>query len=136
MSNSNVREAVPSAQPAVYVPPHRNGPAHSDTRYSKNQLLDLFRTRHEVDGPLADSLSELYVGGWEPTQSNGVPGGWSRRDEQAKDHVPGPEVCWDRDGSIGPVGLIEMNDEEKEVRLGLAPQLSSQLNCLASTSCL
>ncbi|KAG9811020.1 hypothetical protein KCU98_g21312, partial [Aureobasidium melanogenum] len=34
MMSSNARESTTGAQPAVYVPPHRNGPAHSDTRYS------------------------------------------------------------------------------------------------------
>ncbi|KAI5252074.1 hypothetical protein E4T42_03719 [Aureobasidium subglaciale] len=112
--SSNAREVASGSQPAVYVPPHRNGPAHSDTRYSKNQLLDLYH-KQNVEGSLDDSLSPLFVAGWEPTQSNGVSlGGWGRRDEQAKDHVPGPEVCWEKDGSTGPLGLVDMNDEEKE----------------------
>ncbi|CAD0093165.1 unnamed protein product [Aureobasidium mustum] len=106
MMNSNARESTSGAQPAVYVPPHRNGPAHSDTRYSKNQLLDLYH-KQNVEGSLDDSLSPLFVAGWEPNQTNGVSlGGWGRRDEQAKDHVP--------DGSTGPLGLVDMNDEEKE----------------------
>ncbi|THX55352.1 hypothetical protein D6D06_04937 [Aureobasidium pullulans] len=114
MMSSSAREVTSGAQPAVYVPPHRNGPTHSDTRYSKNQLLDLYH-KQNVEGSLDDSLSLLFVSGWEPTQTNGVSlGGWGRRDEQAKDHVPGPEVCWEKDGSTGPLGLVDMNDEEKE----------------------
>jgi len=132
--SSNARESTSGAQPAVYVPPHRNGPAHSDTRYSKNQLLDLYH-RQNVEGSLDDSLSPLFVAGWEPTQTNGVSlGGWGRRDEQAaKDHVPGPEVCWEKDGSTGPLGLVDMNDEEKEVRHMLVSRIDPLLNCLAST---
>lgn len=54
--------------------------------------------------------------GWEPSAANGAStGAWNRRDEQSKDHVPGPEVCWEKDGSLEPIGLVEMDDEEKEV---------------------
>lgn len=96
------------------MPPHRNGTI-TDTRYSKNQLLDLFRSQQEADGALRDGLPNLYVNGWEPNISNGAgPGGWSRND-QARDHAPGPDICWDRDGNVAPLGLVEMGDEEKEV---------------------
>jgi PERQ amino acid-rich with GYF domain-containing protein len=111
MTSSN----PPGAQPAVYVPPHRNGPAHSDTRYSKDQMLDLFH-KLTVEASLEEALPDLYVAGWEPIQTNGVSlGGWGRRDEQAKDHAPGPEVCWDKDGTTIPLGLVDMDDEEREV---------------------
>lgn len=61
-------------------------------------------------------MAALYMSGWEPNTANGVAAGaWNRRDEPSKDHVHGPEVCWDKDGSIAPLGLVEMDDEEKDV---------------------
>ena len=63
--------------------------------------------------------------GWEPSAANGVlSGAWSRRDEQAKDSVPGPEVCWDRDGLVAPLGLVDMSEEEKEVICPRTPCMS------------
>ncbi|KAL1305364.1 hypothetical protein AAFC00_002259 [Neodothiora populina] len=114
-SNTTTTTAASStnAPAAVYVPPHRNG-SYVDTRYSKNQLLDLFRA--QADGAGLDELNPLFMPGWEPGVTNGQSSGaWNRRDDQGKDNVPGPEVCWDKDGSVAPIGLVDMDDEEKEV---------------------
>lgn len=111
-----------SSNPGVYVPPHlnsnyqsslRNG-TFSDTRYSKDQLLDMFRRQGESGG-LGKNLSSLMVGGWDPGMSNdGGSGTWNRR-EDPKEGAPGPEICWDAEGTVQPLGLVDMSDEEKEV---------------------
>lgn len=86
-----------------------------ESRYSKEQLLDLFRAQAE-SGSNYKNAAEHLVEGWNPGNSpaanNGV---WNRRDEH-KDAVSGPEICWDYEGSIQPLGLSELSDEEKEVR--------------------
>jgi len=84
-------------------------------RYSKEQLTDLFKAQQSVDGGLNDGLPGLYVGGWQPDIVNGAASaGWGRS-EHNRDVQPGPEICWDRDGSIEPLALAEMDDEEREV---------------------
>ena len=88
----------------------------TDARYSKDQLLDLFKTQQDSEGFQRDSLISSYVGGWEPHMTNGgTPGGWNRRDDSSRDHVPGSDVCWDQGGSVIPLGLVDLTDEEKEV---------------------
>lgn len=116
VSSSNVnapREGGNNAPQGVYVPPHRNGTL-IDTRYSKNQLLDLFKT--QADASAGEDLAGLFMPGWEPGVANGVStGAWNRRDEQLKEHAPGPEVCWDKDGLVAPLGLVDMSEDEREV---------------------
>lgn len=47
---------------------------------------------------------------------NGASGGaWGRSNEHGKENPPGPDVCWDREGTMQPLGLSEMTEEEKEV---------------------
>lgn len=108
-------DAITAAQPPPrYVPPHRNGTL-ADTRYTKDQLLDLFKSQQSTEGALSEGLSNLYVGGWQPESANG--GGsasWGRSDN-ARDVQPGPDICWEKDGNTEPLGLTEMDDEEKEV---------------------
>lgn len=98
-----------------YVPPHRNGPL-SDTRYTKDQMLDAYRVQQTVHGALSDGLSDLFVGGWHPDMTNGASAGWARN-EHSRDNQPGPDVCWERDGMAEPLGLVDMDDDEREVRL-------------------
>ncbi|MCJ1309577.1 hypothetical protein MMC25_003237 [Agyrium rufum] len=110
----------PTPSTGVYVPPHLNSNYSSSQsrglevngRYSKDQLLDLFRTQHDLQNGGA-KVEDLFVGGWSPeaTNNHGTEG-WTRRDEQKE--VYGPEVCWDTNGLIEPLGLKEMNEEEKE----------------------
>lgn len=84
-------------------------------RYSKEQLLDLYKAQLGVEGSLRDALPDLYIGGWQPEISNGVGGAsWSRSD-QSRENQQGPDVCWDKDGAVEPLGLMEMDDEEREV---------------------
>ena len=104
-----------------YVPPHRNGNVN-DTRYSKDQLLDLFKAQAGMDGGLRDGLPNLYVGGWQPDMANGATAAAWGRSEQARDNQPGPDICWDRHGNVEPLGLTDMDEEEREVRI---PQWSA-----------
>lgn len=114
----------PSASSGVYVPPHLNSNYQSifarssttvDARYSKEQLLDLFRAQAE-SGSLYKNASEHFIEGWNPSApSSAANGSWNRRDDY-KDGTSGPEICWDHEGSIQPLGLIDMSEEEKEVR--------------------
>lgn len=74
----------------------------------------MFR-RQGDSGALGKNLSSLLVGGWDPGMSiEGGSGAWSRR-EDLKEGVPGPEICWDAEGTVQPLGLVDMSDEEKEV---------------------
>ncbi|EKG14154.1 GYF domain-containing protein, partial [Macrophomina phaseolina MS6] len=46
---------------------------------------------------------------------NGASGGaWGRSSEQGKENPPGPDVCWDREGTMQPLSLVDMTEEEKE----------------------
>ncbi len=55
------------------------------------------------------------MGTWNPQNpsmgSNGA--SWGKKEE--KDTASGPEICWVHDGSVDPLGLIDMDEEEKEV---------------------
>lgn len=64
-----------------------------------------------INGDVQDVLTE----GWQP----GVPsyasnGTWSRL-EDAREGATGPEVCWESDGAVQPLGLYPMTNEEREV---------------------
>ncbi|KAL9604142.1 MAG: hypothetical protein Q9219_000730 [cf. Caloplaca sp. 3 TL-2023] len=103
--------------PGVYVPPHMNSNYHSragqpDTRYTKDFILDLYRAQARGGSSIVP-ITELYEEGWNPPSFNGTNGaGWSRKDE-SKDGLSGPEICWDHDGQVQPLGLIDMTDEEQ-----------------------
>ncbi len=105
---------APASTPGVYVPPHRNGPI-VESRYGKDQLLQLFKGQKETE-ELNDDLSSLYVAGWEPSAANGAAGaGWGRRDDYGRDAQPTSDVCWEPEGNTHPLGLVDMSEEEKEV---------------------
>ena len=107
--NRNSSETV-----GVYIPPHRNGTSSEGLRYSREQLLELFRREHDI-GHLKDGVTDLYMNGWEPSIANGLSAtSWGRRDDQ-KDGQTGADVSWDRDGQIHPLALAEFSEEEKEV---------------------
>lgn len=106
-----------SSNTGVYVPPHvhssRNGNS-VEGRYSKEQLIQLFRGQKESDD-IKDGLASLYVGAWEPNISNGTSNAaWGRREDPGRESQTGVDICWDRDGSIHPLGLMDMTEEEKE----------------------
>lgn len=109
----------------MYVPPHLNSNYQSgfsrnggttESRYSKDQLLDLFRAQVKSEQPSA-TVAEYFVDGWNPDVTSSVSnGGWAKKDE-FKDGSSGPEICWDYEGVSHPLGLTEMGDDEKEVYL-------------------
>lgn len=114
-NTENVSIPAVSSQGPRYVPPHRNGTVN-DPRYSKNQLVDLYRLQQTVDDGLQDDLQSLYVGGWQPNGQNGASApGWGRNDA-SREQPPGPDLCWEDDGSSDPLALTEMDNEEREVR--------------------
>lgn len=87
----------------------RNG----DVRYSKEQLLELYRLQREA-GVAGKSVEDCFVGDWDPNlASNPVNGAWGKRDDHKTS--AGPEVCWDHGGSAEPLGLTDMTEAEKEV---------------------
>lgn len=112
---------------AAYIPPHlnasfqsnplRNG-ASSEGRYSKDQLLSLYKGQRESPG-WNKGVAEIFMGAWNPldsaTSSNGS-SSWMKRDDYKTD-ANGPEVCWEHGGQVEPLGLLEMDDEEKGVSL-------------------
>ena len=121
-SQSNTTNAPSNT--GVYVPPHlnsnyqssysRNG-ASAESRYSKDQLLDLFRAQSK-SGPLNTGLQDLFVDGWHPGATNGNSnGGWGKKEDH-KEVSTGPDICWDHEGKSHPLALVEMEDHEKEVR--------------------
>jgi len=111
------RSSTEGAPVGVYVPPHRNGTV-TENRYSKDQMIDIYRNLQE-SGRLQDEMSELYVDGWEPDTTNGVPTSpWVRRDDQ-RDAQVGAEVCWERNSITMPLGLNGMTVEEEEIFLSV-----------------
>lgn len=111
---TTVQQTEPLASlPPRYVPPHRNGTL-PDTRYGKEQLLDLYKAQQSAEGGLSDGLQGLLMGGFHPDVANGTASGWARV-EQSRDSQPGPEACWEKDGSVVPLGLTDMDDDEREV---------------------
>jgi PERQ amino acid-rich with GYF domain-containing protein len=121
--DTGASQTVPSTPgTGIYIPPHRNG-ALLDSRYGKDQLLQLFKSQKEAND-LHDDLSALYVGGWEPNGFNSSSGNWGRRDESARDGQSGVDVCWDLDGAVKPLSLEEITEEEKEASLSINDFLS------------
>lgn len=107
-----------SSNPGVYVPPHaqlgRNG-STAEGRFSREQLTQLFRTQRDSD-ELLDDLSSLSMGGLEQHAANGASSGsWGRNHDHSRDIQSGVDQCWDRDGSIEPLSLRDLTDEEREV---------------------
>ncbi|KAE8139962.1 hypothetical protein BDV38DRAFT_240680 [Aspergillus pseudotamarii] len=107
----------------TYTPPHmlsnyqssalRNG-ATNDTRYSKDQLLELYKAQRET-GILGKNLAEYLAADWNPqVEAAAANGAWGRR-EDSKDNPSGPGVCWDHGGQMEPLSLMDMTDEEKEL---------------------
>ncbi|THC92047.1 hypothetical protein EYZ11_008485 [Aspergillus tanneri] len=91
----------------------RNG-AGSETRYSKEQLLELYKAQRD-SGALNKNVADYFVADWNPRpDTSPVNGAWGRR-EDSKDNPSGPEVCWDHDGHMEPLGLVDMTDDEREL---------------------
>ncbi|KAI9715818.1 MAG: hypothetical protein M1828_000559 [Chrysothrix sp. TS-e1954] len=110
VGQSHQRDASASdlANPApntggAYVPPHisasRSGPA-IDTRYSRGELLDIYRELKD-GGELDDDLGDLYVG--EGAHDGLADGG------------PGSEMCLNGEGPLEPVAMYDMTEDEVEL---------------------
>ena len=95
---------------------HTSNPRNSsnvEDRYSKEQLFDLYRPQDEnVTSNI--NMNDLFLE-WNPKTSNQiVNGGWGKADDQTDD-VMGPDICWDKDGSSHPLGLLDMTEDEIQV---------------------
>ncbi|KAG2413460.1 hypothetical protein HFD88_002649 [Aspergillus terreus] len=111
-----------AAATGTYNPPHvttsstlRNGAA-TETRYSKEQLLSLYKSQRE-SGVLGKNVAEYFVADWDPHVETpaAVNGAWGRREDSKDANPSGPEVCWDHGGQSEPLGLIDMTEDEKEL---------------------
>ena len=116
-------QGASSGASGVYVPPHMASNFQSsartssstDSRYSKQQLLDLYQA-YSAPQNGTRPLEEILTEGWNPgsTHTASSSSSWGRR-EDTKDAPIGPDICWDQEGSVQPLGLEEMDEEEKEV---------------------
>ncbi|CAK7212135.1 kinesin-like protein [Sporothrix curviconia] len=110
--SQNAPDASTPALPSVLESPatRPNLPLFDGSlRYSREQLLDIYKGTPST----AIDVSNLFVGGWSTTQVNGATRGWGKSSEGT---IPqDPTVCWDSNGSVAPIGLQEMTEEEKEV---------------------
>ena len=126
--NTAQRESsLPSTNPPpssanAYVPPHMNpnyqssfarSGGGSETRYSKDQLLDLFKIQ-EKNGPQNGNVNDLFMDGWTPGAVLGSENGnWGKKDDQRES--ASTYSCWDAEGAVRPISLYDMDDEEREV---------------------
>ena len=98
---------------------HSTAEQSVDNRFSKEQLLDIYRSHQTSEFPAKD-VSSLYVNGWDPGHSNGANGrGWGKSGDGRETH--GPHICWDDNGSVPLMSLQEMSDLEKTVSLLAKP---------------
>ncbi|KAK2746793.1 hypothetical protein FQN57_002835 [Myotisia sp. PD_48] len=127
--NAQPASSISNPPSSAYIPPHlssnfqpsqpRSG---GDGRYSKEQLLSLYKNQRESKG-WGKSVSSHFLTDFdldtesERTSANGT---WGKRDDLKESHT-GLEVCWDRNGDTEPLGLVEMDDEEKDVRFPFTP---------------
>ena len=76
--------------------------------------MDFYRSQSALQNGTS-GLQDVLTEGWNPGNAqSGSNGNWGRRDE-AKDGPTGADICWDSNGSVQPLGLVEMGEEEKEV---------------------
>jgi PERQ amino acid-rich with GYF domain-containing protein len=142
---SNTRDGTqnapptPSANTGVYIPPHLNSNNSSyfrngisgESRYNKDQMIDIYKAQRD-SGALDRNLEQLFSGGWNPfEQKDEAVSSWDKRDK-GKDQVAGPEICWNPQVDDDPLSLLDMTDEEKEVRLD--PYCSANF-CRSLTHC-
>jgi PERQ amino acid-rich with GYF domain-containing protein len=122
-SSQTTSASVSTPTVGAYIPPHmtssyqstalRNG-STGENRYSKDQLLAYYKAQRE-SGSLGKNVTDYFIADWDPhVEAPAANGAWGRRDDQ-KDASSGPEVCWDHGGHVEPLGLMDMNDDEKEV---------------------
>lgn len=121
--STNVTEPSSQAEPAVQTPSAETqdvqppvNPSYepsTDLRYTKAEILDIHKAQLNSDAPRRD-VSNLFVGNWDPGHSNGTNGrGWGKGHDGRDNH--GPNICWDTNGSVQPIGLEEMSEVERSV---------------------
>lgn len=82
-------------------------------RYSKEQLLDVFKQQENEKGALEKNIEKL-LGEWASGgNESGGAASWGRTGEEAS--ASGAEVCWEKNGGLRPMNLQEMDEAEKEV---------------------
>jgi PERQ amino acid-rich with GYF domain-containing protein len=87
----------------------------ADRRLSKETLLQIYRSQEE-SGAFNGDVSDLYANGWNPGHISAANGrsGWGKSNDGRDNH--GPDVCWDVNGDVRPIGFEDMTEEEKTVR--------------------
>jgi PERQ amino acid-rich with GYF domain-containing protein len=108
LTTSANADSATNHNPVVDIP--------ADARYTKDKLLDIYMaTSASVSSN--DDVSRLFVNNWNPEQSSTSGGrGWGKAND-TRDNTHGPEVCWDQSGELRPIGLEEMTESEKAVRI-------------------
>lgn len=87
--------------------------------------MQLFQSQRE-SSDMKEGLSHLYMGSWEPHATNGASAAsWARKDDQAREAQTGVDQCWDKDGSIQPLHLTDLTEDEKEVHFALVARCES-----------
>ncbi|KAL1956913.1 hypothetical protein VTO42DRAFT_6660 [Malbranchea cinnamomea] len=117
---SHTRESTSASSTptsGAYIPPHLSsnyqpGSARSgsgnESRYSKEQLLDVFKNQRDFG-----DVAEYLLGDWNHRdETSTTNGSWGKRGD-FKDYHAGPEVCWDPTGQARPLALTDMTEEEK-----------------------
>ncbi|KAK5652381.1 hypothetical protein OQA88_10573 [Cercophora sp. LCS_1] len=96
---------------ATSVPANAQHFEPDDLRYSKEQLLEIYKS---MDLSQTDPAS-LYTPNWNPSHVNGSASrGWGKSGDSQ--HVPqDPSVCWNPNGDTRPVSLEDMSPEEREM---------------------
>lgn len=84
-------------------------------RYSKQDLLDIYKNQQQTRATDDSNVSNLFTEGWAPSESQGSTGraGWGKTTDGKDCYTP--EICWDFQGDIQPVSLLEMSEEEKKL---------------------
>ena len=87
---------------------------NENARYSKDQLLDMYKTYRESGSTNAD-VARLLHPEFDPWQVNGTNGraSWGKSTDGRDTYDP--TVCWDKQGSNEPILLHRMSEEEKAV---------------------
>lgn len=82
-----------------------------DVRYNKEQMLAIYQSQKESNS-LNRNLGQLFQASWDVlAKENGSARG------EAKEQYPGPEVCWEGQAHSLPLGMRDMDEEEKSVGL-------------------
>jgi len=125
--SSQAEAPLPTATtevPVSYQQPNSIYEQPTEFRYTKNQLLDIYKAQRESGG-LDRDISHLFENGWDPTQSNGANGraSWGKSSD-GRDNQ-GPNIAWEPKGNIEPLSLQPMTEEEKNVSCTIHPHCDS-----------